>query len=111
MKPLLPLEDFFRNSERTGYQLSPDGKYISYMAPYEDRLNVFVRAIGKTDEQALRITHETERSVAGYMWADNERLLYMKDTAGDENYQLYGVYYVTDLMNGPIQPLKESEPV
>lgn len=91
MKPFLPLEDFFRNSERTGYQLSPDGKYISYMAPYEDRLNVFVRAVGKTDEQALRITHETERSVAGYMWADNERLLYMKDTAGDENYQLYGV--------------------
>lgn len=40
MKPFLPLEDFFRNSERTGYQLSPDGKYISYMAPYEDRLNV-----------------------------------------------------------------------
>ena len=91
MKPFLPLEDFFRNSERTGYQLSPDGKYISYMAPFEDRLNVFVRAVGKTDEQALRITHETERSVAGYMWADNERLLYMKDTAGDENYQLYGV--------------------
>ncbi len=25
------------------------------------------------------------------MWADNERLLFMKDTAGDENYQLYGV--------------------
>lgn len=47
MKPFLPLEDFFRNSERTGYQLSPDGKYISYMAPYEDRLNVFVRAIDK----------------------------------------------------------------
>lgn len=88
----IPLEDFFRNSERTGYQLSPDGSYISYMAPYKDRLNVFVRRVNETDEHAIRITNETERSVAGYMWADNQRLLYMKDTAGDENYQLYGVH-------------------
>lgn len=88
----IPLEDFFRNSERTGYQLSPDGNYISYMAPYKDRLNVFVRRVDETDEHAIRITNETERSVAGYMWADNQRLLYMKDTAGDENYQLYGVH-------------------
>lgn len=88
----IPLEDFFRNSERTGYQLSPDGSYISYMAPYKDRLNVFVRRVDEADEHAIRITNETERSVAGYMWADNQRLLYMKDTAGDENYQLYGVH-------------------
>lgn len=88
----IPLEDFFRNSERTGYQLSPDGSYISYMAPYKDRLNVFVRRVDETDEHAIRITNETERSVAGYMWADNQRLLYMKDSAGDENYQLYGVH-------------------
>lgn len=88
----IPLEAFFRNSERTGYQLSPDGSYISYMAPYKDRLNVFVRRVDETDEHAIQITNETERSVAGYMWADNQRLLYMKDTAGDENYQLYGVH-------------------
>lgn len=87
----IPLEDFFRNSERTAYQLSPDGAYISYMAPYHDRLNVFVRKVSDTDDASVRITSETERSVAGYMWADNERLLFMKDTAGDENYQLYGV--------------------
>lgn len=87
----LPLEDFFRNSERTAYQLSPDGRQISYMAPWNDRLNVFVRRVGQPDTESVRITAETERSVAGYMWADNERLLFMKDTAGDENYQLYGV--------------------
>ncbi len=87
----ISLEDFFRNSEHTAYQLSPDGAYISYMAPYEDRLNVFVRRVDEDDSHAVRLTSETERSVAGYMWADNERLLFMKDTAGDENYQLYGV--------------------
>ncbi len=86
---LLPLEDFFRNAERAGYQLSPDGNYISYLAPYKDRMNVFVQRVG--NEDAVRLTHETLRSVAGYMWADNNRILYVKDTGGDENYQLYGV--------------------
>lgn len=87
----IPLEDFFRNSERSAYQISPDGRYISYVAPYEKRMNVFVRRVDENDDQAVRITHETERSVAGYMWANNERILFMKDTGGDENYQLYGV--------------------
>ena len=84
-----PLEDFFRNSDRSGYQISPDGNYFSFLAPYEDRMNIFVQRIGSED--TVRLTSETARSVAGYMWATNERILFMKDTAGDENYQLYGV--------------------
>ncbi len=87
----IPLEDFFRNSEQAAFQLSPDGTYLSYMAPYADRMNVFVRKTGDTSSPALRLTGETDRSVAGYMWADNGRILFMKDTDGDENYQLYGV--------------------
>ncbi len=85
----LPLEYFFRNSQEAAYQISPDGRHLSYMAPYRDRMNIYVKPTG--GGQAVRITGETERSVAGYMWADNERLLFMKDTAGDENYQLFGV--------------------
>lgn len=87
----IPLEDFFRNSERASYQISPDGKHISYVAPYKERMNVFVRAVNAPDEEAVRITHEEERSVAGYMWANNKRILFMKDSGGDENYQLFGV--------------------
>ena len=83
------LEDFFRNSDRSGYQISPDGNYFSFLAPYEDRMNIFVQRIGS--EETVRLTSETARSVAGYMWATNERILFMKDTAGDENFQLYGV--------------------
>lgn len=86
---MITLEDFFRNSEQTGFQISPDGRHISYMAPYEERMNIFVRPV--EGGEPLRLTAETERSVGGYMWADNERILFVKDTGGDENYQLYGV--------------------
>lgn len=88
---LIPLEDFFRNPARCAYQLSPDGRYLSYMAPWNDRLNVYVRPLDGNDSEALRLTSETDRSVAGYMWADNDRLIFVKDAGGDENYQLYGV--------------------
>lgn len=87
--PELPLETFFRNTEKTGYQISPDGKYFSYMAPYESRRNIFVQPVDGKD--AVRITSETERDLAGYFWANNNRILYLKDTGGDENFQLYGV--------------------
>ena len=33
---LLPLRDFFRNPDKVYYQLSPDGEYIAYLAPYAD---------------------------------------------------------------------------
>lgn len=85
----ISLEDFFRNAERAAYQISPDGMHFSYMAPYKDRMNIFIESTQGGEPK--RITSETQRSIAGYMWADNQRLLFMKDTDGDENYQLYGV--------------------
>lgn len=86
---LIPLEDFFKNPEKTRYQISPNGKYFSYMAPYENRMNVFVQERGATD--VIRITSETDRDIAGYFWPNNEQILYLKDNGGDENYKLYSV--------------------
>ena len=85
----IPLEDFFKNPEKTSYQISPDGKYFSYMAPYESRMNIFVQKVGK--DKATRLTSETDRDIAGYYWANPGRLLYLKDDGGDENYAVYGV--------------------
>lgn len=85
----IPLENFFKNPEKIDYQVSPDGTYFSFMAPYENRLNLFVQKIGS--DTTIRITSETERDIAASMWAGNNRILFIKDTGGDENYQLYGV--------------------
>jgi hypothetical protein len=87
--PQIPLEDFFRNPEKTAFQLSPKGEYFSYLAPWESRLNVFVQKTG--EENALRITSETERDIAGYLWKGDNRILFLKDTGGDENFHMYGV--------------------
>ena len=59
------------------------------MAPYEKRLNIFVQKVGA--DSAVRVTSETARDIAGYLWKGNNRILFLKDTGGDENFQLYGV--------------------
>lgn len=86
---IIPLEDFFKNPERTSYNISPDGKYISFMAPYESRMNIFVQKTGS--DKVTRLTSETKRDIAGYYWANNTRLLYINDNGGDENFALFGV--------------------
>ncbi len=83
------IEDFFKNPEKTAYQLSPDGNYFSYMGPYERRQNIFIQKIGS--KNAIRITSETERDIPGYFWANDNRILYIKDNGGDENFQLFAV--------------------
>ncbi len=85
----IPLEDFFKNPEKSGYQISPDGKYFSFTAPYENRMNIFVQKIGK--DKATRLTSETDRDISGYYWANKDRILYLKDDGGDENWAVYGV--------------------
>src|SRR5580658_1260624 len=88
-KKLIPLRDFFRNPERSGFQVSPDGNSISFMQPYQNRMNVFVQP--RAGGQAVRVTSETERDVAGYFWKGSGRIVYLKDFKGDENYHLVAV--------------------
>lgn len=85
----IPLEDFFKNPEKSGYKISPNGNYYSYLTPYENRMNIFVQEIGK--EKAKQLTFETDRGIAGYFWGNNNRILYLKDEGGDENFSLFGV--------------------
>lgn len=87
--PLIPMEDFFRNPEQSGFQLSPNGEYISFMKPWERRMNIFIQKIGA--EEAVRVTSATERDIPAYFWSGNERIVYLQDRGGDENYRLYTV--------------------
>ncbi len=86
---VIPMEDFFRNPSETSYQLSPNGEFLAFMKPWKSRLNVHVRKIG--DNKVLRVTHATERDVAGYFWANNDRIAFIQDKGGDENFKLYAV--------------------
>ena len=89
LAPLIPMKDFFRNPEKVAYSLSPNGEYLAFMQPWESRLNVFVEKIGSG--QPVRVTSAKERDIAGFAWKGDNRIVYVQDTGGDENYRLYAV--------------------
>lgn len=86
--PKIPVQDFFKNPESSGYVISPNGKFYAFLAPVKQRMNVFVQKIGT--EQSTQITSEYSRDIAGFLWKGNNDILYLKDEGGDENYALYG---------------------
>lgn len=82
------VEDYFQKPKSSNFQLSPDGKYISYMEKDADnKRHVYVKetATGKV----TRAIEEKKELIRGYAWANNERLLYVMDKGGDENYHVY----------------------
>lgn len=86
--PVIPVETFFKNPESFGWRISPDGEYISYLSPYKGHTNVFVRKI--TDSTGIPVTNDTLRNIYDYSWKGN-RILYLQDVGGDENFQLFSV--------------------
>lgn len=103
--PKIALEDFFKNPEKTSYQISPDGSYYSYLAPYESRKNIYVENIESGETK--RVTSQTDRDIAGYFWANNEQLVFMRDDGGNENWYLMA----TDVNTGEEKPLTKMEGV
>lgn len=91
LPPLIPRDVLFGNPERTSPQLSPDGTYLTYLAPDErDVLQVWLRTIGQEDDGA--ITADKKRGIRTYFWANNSRqVIYLQDADGDENWHLYAV--------------------
>jgi dipeptidyl aminopeptidase/acylaminoacyl peptidase len=88
---LIPRSVLFGNPERANTQISPDGKYLSYLAPDDKNvLQVWVRP--RDAEKATKVTADPKRGVRQYFWAhDQKHLLYLQDTDGDENFHLYAV--------------------
>jgi len=88
--PIIPRQTLFGNPVKTSPSLSPDARYLAYIAPVNNVLNVWVKAIGKEDDHV--VTHDTNRGIRHYFWAeDSKHVLYLQDKDGDENWRLYGV--------------------
>lgn len=105
--PLIPRTVLFGNPERASVRLSPDGRQISYLAPRDGVLNVWVAPVEEPDK-ARAVTDDRERGVRSYTWAYTSRhILYIQDKGGDENWRIYGV----DVASGVTQDLTPMDGV
>ena len=98
--PIIDRALLFDNPEYSGATISPDGKYISFMKPFNGTQNIFVKAIGDPFEKARPLTDRTDRPIPGYLWSrDGKFILFIQDQGGDENYNVFAV----SLSEKPVQ--------
>ncbi|MCB2205214.1 S9 family peptidase [bacterium] len=90
-EPLIPRADLFGNPDRASLQISPDGKFISYLAPVDGVLNVWVAPAAEPGN-AKSVTNDKNRGIRQYFWSyEPGQLLYLQDEGGDENWMLHSV--------------------
>jgi dipeptidyl aminopeptidase/acylaminoacyl peptidase len=105
--PLIPRRVLFGNPDRAAVEVSPDGTQLSFLAPLNGVLNVWVAPLD--DPQAARpVTKDAERGIRFYRWAyTNEHIIYLQDQKGDENWHVYAVH----LPSGELRDLTPLENV
>src|SRR5687768_13437649 len=98
---VIPRSALFGNPEKTQARISPDGSYISFIAPRDGVLNVWVGP--RSDPSAAKpVTNDTKRGIRQHFWAyDNKHVLFIQDEGGDENWHLYA----TDVIAGTTKDL------
>lgn len=85
----IPLEDFFKNPEKSNMLLSPNGEYISYIQNYKNRANIFCQNL--ENGIVIQLSFDTVRGITNYQWVDNTHILYLLDMDGNETYHLFSI--------------------
>ncbi len=84
------VEDYYRKPDASGFTLSPNGAYISYMKRREDgKQDLYLKSTA-TQKEHLAVA-QGEDVIRGHFWASDDRIVYVQDTKGDEDYHLFGV--------------------
>lgn len=84
------VEDYFARPLSSGFQLSPNGKYLSYKEKdAEGKSHVYVKDLDNSNITKVIVEHQ--ELIRGYGWISEERLVYIMDKSGDENYHIYAV--------------------
>ena len=88
---LISREILFGNPERLSPQLSPDGRWLAYIAP--DNKNVLQIWVGDASKgNAQILTADPKRGIRSFFWTyQPDLLIYLQDLDGDENFHLHAV--------------------
>ncbi len=100
------IEDFISTPQQSDFQLSPSGKYLSYL----EKANAVTRKLmirDLTNGETRMALQEGKETIGRYFWKTDDRLLMLWDKGGDELYQLFAV----DRDGGNFQALTPDEKV
>lgn len=84
------VEDYFARPKSSSFQLSPNGKYVSFMEKDDvNKRHVMIKNVATGE--VVRAIEEKDELIRGYGWINDDRLIYAMDKGGDENYHLFAV--------------------
>jgi dipeptidyl aminopeptidase/acylaminoacyl peptidase len=93
--PLIERTKLFGNPSRAAGRISPDGKWLSWLAPRDGVMNIWIAPVADPTKAKV-LTTEKIRPIRAYFWApDASMILFINDKGGDENFLLYGVDVAT----------------
>jgi dipeptidyl aminopeptidase/acylaminoacyl peptidase len=75
----LPMEGFAKRAEYRSAELSPSGKFVSVIAPYQnfDAVHV-IKLDGGFERNVIKFDPKEEESIADTSWSDDDRLVVSK---------------------------------
>ena len=81
---IIDRELIFGNPEIINAQVSPDGKYLAFLKPWNDTRNIWVKKTDEPFSAARLLTTEKKRPIPQYLWSrDAKYIIYVKDNDGD----------------------------
>lgn len=90
--PLIDRNLFFGEIAIAGAQISPDGRFISFLKPYKGTRNIWVKGADEPFSAARPVSAEAARPIRSYFWSrDSKYILYSQDSGGDENFNIYAI--------------------
>lgn len=93
--PLIERSKLFGNPTRSGASLSPNGRWLSWLAPRDGVMNLWVAPVANLAD-ARPLTSSKDRPVRQSFWApDSSMVMYVQDKGGDENFLLYAIDVAT----------------
>ena len=85
--PPVPLEVMFADAEMQTVTISPAGRYIAWLAPKNQRINLAI--LDRDTKQVRWLTNMKEESVVNYVWAKKDRLLFAQQFGGREQFGMF----------------------
>jgi dipeptidyl aminopeptidase/acylaminoacyl peptidase len=90
--PVIDRNLFFGEIAIAGAQISPDGRFISFLKPYKGTRNIWVKRAAEPFSAARPVSAEATRPIRSYFWShDSKYILYSQDSGGDENFNIYAI--------------------
>lgn len=112
LTPIIDRNIFFGNPEISDAQISPDGKFISFIKPLNGTMNIWVKKKDEPFDLAYPVTNDQDRPIRVYFWSrDSRYILYAQDKGGDENFHIYAVNPAIDTRHEASAGIRDLTPI